>query len=370
MTPGSSAPPVRVLFLSDSHLGLDLPSRPKVERRRRGDDLFESFERALAPAHGGEVDLVVHGGDLFFRSKVPAWLAEDVYGRLGRLADQGVDVFVLPGNHERSAAPRSLFLDHPRVRLFDRPRTFVVQRGGVSVAVSGLPYCASIRADAARLVEATGHATCGAAIRLLVLHQLVEGARVGPSGYTFRAGDDVLPGSAVPSGFAAVLCGHVHRHQVLTRDLAGRKLAAPVLYPGSTDRTSFAEKDERKGFLMLELGAGKAPGGVLVRHEFRELPVRPMVEAALDVGGAGADEVGERLRALLARLDPSSLVKVRLQGEPLPGGLAPLGAAALREAAPETMTVTVVPRGGFRGKGRGGAGGGTIEDPCGEEGET
>ena len=39
---------VRVLFLSDTHLGLDLPSRPRDERRRRGDDLFESFERAAA----------------------------------------------------------------------------------------------------------------------------------------------------------------------------------------------------------------------------------------------------------------------------------------------------------------------------------
>jgi hypothetical protein len=38
---------VRVLFVSDTHIGLDWPARPRVVRRRRGDDFFENFERAL-----------------------------------------------------------------------------------------------------------------------------------------------------------------------------------------------------------------------------------------------------------------------------------------------------------------------------------
>jgi len=67
---------MRVLFVSDTHLGLDLPTRPRVVRRWRGQDFFESFDRALEAARSGDVDVVVHGGDLLFRSRVPAWLAE------------------------------------------------------------------------------------------------------------------------------------------------------------------------------------------------------------------------------------------------------------------------------------------------------
>ncbi len=58
---------VRVLFVSDTHLGFDLPLRPRsfVERRRRGPDFFACFERALEPAlRGDDADVVVHGGDL------------------------------------------------------------------------------------------------------------------------------------------------------------------------------------------------------------------------------------------------------------------------------------------------------------------
>ena len=91
--------------------------------------------------------------------------------------------------------------------------------------------------------------------RLLCLHQCVEGATVGPQGYVFRKGDDVIRGQELPGTFAVVLAGHVHRHQILTRDLRGRDLPAPVLYAGSTERTSFAERGETKGFLRLEVEA-------------------------------------------------------------------------------------------------------------------
>jgi DNA repair exonuclease SbcCD nuclease subunit len=68
--------PVQISSFSDTHLGIVLPSRPRVERSRRGNDFFESFELGLAPAVSGETDLVVHGGDLFCRSRTFAGSTE------------------------------------------------------------------------------------------------------------------------------------------------------------------------------------------------------------------------------------------------------------------------------------------------------
>ncbi|MCL4809013.1 MAG: metallophosphoesterase [Thermoanaerobaculia bacterium] len=330
--------PVRVLFLSDTHLGLDLPSRPRVERRRRGDDLFESFERALAPALSGEAGIVVHGGDLFYRSRIPAWLAERVFARLSELAEMGLDLFWVPGNHERSGVPRGLLLTHPRIRVFDRPRTFVVRRDGLDLAISGFPFAPDVRASFPALLAATGHADAAADIRLLCLHQAVEGAKVGPVGFTFRDGADVVRGRDVPAGFAAVLSGHIHRAQVLARDLAGRPLASPVLFAGSTDRTSFGERNEAKGTYLLALD--RTDRGGSASWEFREVPVRPMVDVELDPGDDAAS-FAARLRAALAPLEPESLVRLRLSREPSPAVVPLLGAEALRRAAPSSMTVSV-----------------------------
>ena len=96
---------LRLLLVSDTHLGFDLPSRPRVERLRRGPDFFACFARALEPALRGEADVVVHGGDLLYRSRVPASLVSLALRPLLQVADAGVPVILVPGNHERSAIP-------------------------------------------------------------------------------------------------------------------------------------------------------------------------------------------------------------------------------------------------------------------------
>ena len=127
----------RVLFLSDTHLGLDLPRRPRVVRRRRGPELFAAYERALAPAARREVDLVVHGGDILYRSRVPPGLVERAFAPLKAIADRGVPVCVVPGNHERSRIPHPLLATHPGIHVFDRPRTVSLAVGGLTLALAG-----------------------------------------------------------------------------------------------------------------------------------------------------------------------------------------------------------------------------------------
>ena len=115
---------IRILLIADTHLGFDLPFRPRIKRRRRGPDFFANFERALMPALRGEVDAVVHGGDVLYRSKVPARLVEMAFEPLKQVADSGVPVYLVPGNHERSSMPHGHLAAHPNIHFFDRPRTY------------------------------------------------------------------------------------------------------------------------------------------------------------------------------------------------------------------------------------------------------
>ena len=91
-------------------------------------------------------------------------------------------------------------------------------------------------------------------VKLLCLHHCVEGATCGPGDFTFRDGSDVIPRAALPADVAAVLCGHIHRHQVLRAPGL-----PPVIYSGSTERTSFAEAGETKGVVLLWLSTGWCP---------------------------------------------------------------------------------------------------------------
>ncbi|MEO5814198.1 MAG: metallophosphoesterase, partial [Gemmatimonadaceae bacterium] len=76
---------LRILLLADSHLGFDLPVRPRVERRRRGHDFFANYSAALEPAFDGDVDIVVHAGDVFDRPIVAPAVAHRAYEPLRQL---------------------------------------------------------------------------------------------------------------------------------------------------------------------------------------------------------------------------------------------------------------------------------------------
>ncbi len=349
MTPGAprGAGPLRVLLLADTHLGLDHALRPRVQRPRRGPDFFANTETALAPAHRGEVDLVVHGGDLLYRSKVPAALVQLAFEPLLRVADRGVPVVVVPGNHERSAIPYPLLVAHRHLHLLDRPQTLSLSVRGLAVEVVGFPCVRNgIRDRFPRLLSQAVTQTTPD-VRLLCLHQTVEGAQVGPVGFTFRGDADTLRGRDLPSGFAAVLAGHIHRHQVLTRDLRGRPLAAPVLYPGAIERTSGAERDEEKGALTLTVTPDRARGGRLRQWDFHPLPARPWRDVELHLEGLAPAERDSKLRRILGGLPDNALVRLRLPA-PVPAAHRPgLRMGALRSLAGPNQIVEIV--GGRRG---------------------
>lgn len=336
---------IRILFLADTHLGFDLPTRARIERRRRGHDFLANYATALQPALAGQVDLVVHGGDVFNRSRVPTSVAWQAFEPLARVAEKGAPVFVVPGNHERGRIPQIRFAQHPGIHLFDRPRTFAVDVRGVRMAIAGFPSERhDVRTTFVGLVERTGWRSPAADIRLLCMHQCVEGATVGPNDFTFTTAADVIRGRDVPAGFAAVLSGHIHRHQVLTSDLSGQPIAAPVLYPGSIERTSLAEADETKGFMIVEVACDGS--GARVDWRFHRLPARPLVRRDVELDGIADDALESAIRTVIAEAPADAVLTIRVVGAVSERGRRILSAANLRRLAPSSMNVELRVRDG------------------------
>jgi DNA repair exonuclease SbcCD nuclease subunit len=328
---------IRILLLADTHLGFDLPTRERIQRRRRGHDFLANYAAALQPALDGKVDLVVHGGDVFNRSRVPTSVAWQAFEPLARIAASGVPVYVVPGNHERGRIPQLRFAQHPGIFLFDQPRTFTIDVRGVRIAVAGFPSERhDVRTKFAALVESTGWRAVSANVRLLCMHQCVEGATVGPGNFTFTTAADVIRAGDVPAGFSAVLSGHIHRHQVLTMDLRGRALAAPVLYPGSIERTSIAEADEDKGFMNIEVVPDE-PGEC--RWLFHKLPTRPLVRRDVRVDSIPDDALESIIRSLVTEAPEDAVLTIRVMGALTDHAARVLSAANLRRMAPPSMNV-------------------------------
>ncbi len=333
---------IRILLLADSHLGFDLPVHARVERRRRGHDFVANYATALEPALRGEVDLVVHAGDVFDRPSIVPSIAYQAYEPLRRVAERGVPVFIVPGNHERSRLPHARLVAHPLVHVFDGPRTHTVAVRNTRIALSGFPYeRRDVRTECSALVDQTEWKQAVADVRLLCIHHCVEGASVGPADFTFRTASDVVRAREVPPAFSAVLSGHIHRHQVLTTGLDGRALRTPILYPGSIERTSFAEISEPKGFMVLTVAESERD--TEVRWEFRQLPARPMVRAELAVDTMDVPALDSAIQGVVGRAPIDAVLSIRVAGAITEAHWRVLSSRHLREFVPKTMNLEITP---------------------------
>lgn len=244
---------MRLLHVTDTHLGVDRWFVGSPRGWRRADDHLASLRAAVAPAFAGEVDLVVHTGDLFDRSLPPARAIEEARVLLTELG-RCVPVVVMPGNHDRRGLIGSVGTGISGVQVVD-----VAARVEVAGLRFGVVPWLALAADWA---SAAARA-CAGGVDFLLAHQAFDGCRVNR--FTFHTGrhPDTVGPEHLPKGVTRVLSGHIHPRQFL------RCGEATVVFPGSSERTSFAEVDEVKSTVTWELDRE-------VRWVFTALPVRPM----------------------------------------------------------------------------------------------
>lgn len=324
---------IKVLFFADTHLGFDYPIRPRINRRRRGWDFFSNYQSILDTAIEEGVDALVHGGDVFFRSKIPAQVIQKAYEPLLPVLEHGIHLFVVPGNHERSRLPASPIFHHPNFHLFDRPRSFTIEMNGLVVNWGGFPNIRqNIHQEFSQQVAQVGYDKDSESLKVLCMHQSIEDAVVGAQNYTFRRGPDVIGRDQFPDYLDLVLSGHIHRQQILSS-----KTGTPLIYSGSIERTSFAERLETKGFFMLKLTKED------IIWEFRPLPSRPMHEWSLPASLMDKRSLIQAIQNQVGKIPPDSIFRIR---SGVARQLEILKIADLRVELPESMNVELLPPAG------------------------
>ncbi len=229
---------MRVLHLADTHLGSHLRVWGAPQGWHRSQDHLRSLELALEPALRQEVDLVVHGGDLFDGRQPPRAVVAAVFDLLQRVSAR-TPVVLLPGNHDPPSLLRTFRLPPVGLHVVDAPTRLSLG----DLAIAAVPFRRTVPGFQRAATEALGP---GADAWLL--HQAVRGCRVPR--FTFRVGRPAgtLGREHVPLGPRWAFAGHLHpRQAVPLGDLQ-------VLYPGATVRTAANEGPDPKGYALWDFG--------------------------------------------------------------------------------------------------------------------
>ena len=301
---------MKFVHTADTHLGFEITRINQSDpqgRRKRADHIFKNFLAVLDHARDIEADLLIHSGDLFNKYYLPREILDELVQPIFDLARSGTRILIIPGNHERSEFPFDLFHGSSGFLSLTGPNPYLLTSTVIPSALQGFPF---IRKDSKRTflraLEETEYHHLRSDFNILVTHQAFDQACVGPIGFVFRSGrQDTVSRETIPLDFEYIAAGHIHRYQVLDHPL---KPGIKFVYPGSTQRISFAEMDEDKGFVEAEVLNNR------IETRFVPLPVYDMEMVEIQAGGLSSEECLEAIRRQFWRFDEDLVIRFNLTG--------------------------------------------------------
>jgi DNA repair protein SbcD/Mre11 len=300
--------PIRLLHTADVHIGMENYGRvdPATGIDARVMDFLRRLSDLADYAIDEGVDVFIFAGDAYKTRDPNPTYQREFSRRIKRIADAGIPVLLLVGNHDLPAVAKrassiGIFdtLNVPNVTVGDREELREITcRRGQPLQIATVPY--PLRSAITGREDAQGKSLSELdsllqAVMVENIQALAEQARRKPEIPAVLVGhfsvDEASHGSeknimigrdaAVPRSVLAdpawryVALGHIHRHQSLNSDAQ-----PPVIFSGSLERIDFGEEDEPKGFVVAELSDG--PTTWRFMRQYRR-PARPFLTIRADV---------------------------------------------------------------------------------------
>jgi exonuclease SbcD len=264
---------LRAVHISDTHLGFGAYNRVDPEHgiNQREMDFYDAFRRAVDETIALGPDIVIHSGDLFDTVRPQNRAIDFALKQLVRLSEEGIETVLISGNHStpRLKETGNIF------RIFDHlDHMHPVHEPGVTriavgdVLVHAVPHSVSPSLDQ---VVSDLEPSPDFGRNVLVLHAGITG-----SGYRMdEFNEQAVPQELLSDEFDYIALGHYHKFS---------KVMDNAYYSGSTERHSFSELGQGKGFVEVDLESRKV--------DFHEIEVRGMVDVeTIDASGLAAPDI-------------------------------------------------------------------------------
>ena len=335
---------MRILHFADLHIGVENYGRidPNTGLSSRLGDFLHTYDELVDYAIDTSVDLVLFCGDAY-KSRDPSQTHQREFAkRIARLSDADIPTFLLVGNHDTpqvmaQATALEIFptLNVASVHIGDRLHTYALETRDGPLQVIALPWIKRsdfLAADATRgmthreINEAIERGISGAIQveaesldssipTVLAGHVTISQSTLASEQTMMLGHDHVLLNSSVAlPQFDYVALGHIHRHQILSRN-------PYVVYAGSPQRVDFGEEKDDKGFCVIEIDPSLPQGSRLTGFEFVKSSARKFLTIDVKIQAGDENPTATVIKAIEKEDLSGAIVRLRLT---LPAGLEPL----------------------------------------------
>ena len=257
---------MKFLHVADTHLGYSAYRKATEDGiNQREIDAYKVFENFVDYAIKTKPDLIIHAGDLFDSVRPNNRAITCAVKQINKLSKNNIPLVVIAGNHEHPKLKEtghifSIFdhMEHvyPIYKAKYEKIPFRIEKE--EFVIHCIPQC-ELKKDfneELKKLKPDKNADCN----IFVSHGSVTGVK----DFTMNEFNElIIPAKVLSRNFDYIALGHFHRYT---------KLADNAFYVGSTERFTFTDAPDAKGFLELEFTNKK------LKHRFIPLKNRPMID--------------------------------------------------------------------------------------------
>lgn len=239
---------MEIVCFADFHLGVSSYSRvdPTTNLNTRVLKALESLDEMIDYTIKRKIKVVIAAGDMYKNSSILPNIQAEFNKRMRRLVDNNITLLINDGNHDvdridTKKSPLSVYddLKVPNVIQTRFHKEVELTVDGETVKFVFLPTYHTEQ-EIREIVENTVYD--GKPI-VFIFHGTLYGANLNDWNVAEKE-TYVKPEVFDKEGVAAVVMGHLHKHQILYN-------APLTFYCGSLQRVDFSEEKQEKGFVVL-----------------------------------------------------------------------------------------------------------------------
>jgi len=238
---------MKILHLSDTHLGYSAYRKATPDGiNQREIDTYNAFNEFIDYAVKTKPDLIIHSGDLFDSVRPNNRAITFSIDQILRLSKKKIPIVIIAGNHE-----------HPKLKetghifsIFDhienvypvykaKYEIFDFQNNGKNISIHVIPQCELKKQFEDEIKKLKPKKSSD--YNIFVSHGAIKGIKE----FSMNEFNElIIPVNVLSKNFDYIALGHYHKFT---------KLADNAYYSGSTEKFSFSDASDKKGFIEIKL---------------------------------------------------------------------------------------------------------------------